>query len=163
MTLSNKFRFIGLLASLFIISNSFSQPSNVENLQVALGNISYAKVHATVATEFKKLFADAENVTWYNVDKNFLAKFTIDDVTYRVLLTRKGKLVYKITYGKENDLPVEIRKMAKRGYVEFRITAASLVEEADRMIWVINLEDDSNYVIVRVENNEMTENISYKK
>jgi hypothetical protein len=80
-----------------------------------------------------------------------------------VLLNPKGELVYKITYGKEKQLTKEIRKMVKGRYVEFLITAASLVEEDDRKIWVINLEDDSEYVIARVENNEIGENMRYTK
>ena len=106
---------------------------------------------------------NAENVSWYQVNKGFVAKFTINDLMYQVLFNRKGRLVYKITYGKETHLPPDIRKMVKGNYVEFIITAASLVEEADRKIWVINIEDDSKYVIVRVENNEMDENLKYKK
>ena len=47
--------------------------------------------------------------------------------------------------------------------MEFFINSASLVEEAGRKIWVINLEDDSKYVVVGVENNEMAENMKYKK
>ena len=163
MTTQIKFRFIGLLASLFIISNSFSQLSNVENLQSSFANISYDKDYTNVQTEFQKLFSNAENISWYNVKKNFGATFTINDLRYRVLLNQKGKLMFKITYGKEKHLPPDIRKMVKRYYVEFFIKAASLVEEADRKIWVINLEDDSKYVIVRVEDNEIAENMNYKK
>jgi hypothetical protein len=87
----------------------------------------------------------------------------MNDLEYRVLLHRKGKLIYKITYGKEKHLPVNIRKMVKGNYVEFVITAASLVEEDKREIWVINLEDDSRYVSVSVENNEMSENMNIKR
>jgi hypothetical protein len=163
MTTQIKFRFVGLLAFLFTVSNSFSQSSNVENLQFSLRNISYDKTYSSVLTNFHKHFSDAANVSWYHVKKDFGAKFTINDLRYRVLFNKKGKLVYKITYGKEKHLPVEIRKAVKREYVEFRITAASLVEEANRSVWVIHLEDDWEYVIVRVENNEIDENMKYKK
>jgi hypothetical protein len=47
--------------------------------------------------------------------------------------------------------------------VEFRITSVSLVEEANRSLWVIHLEDDWEYVIARAENGEINENIKYKK
>lgn len=163
MTTQIKFRFAGLLALILMVSNSFSQSSNVENLPVSLRNISYEKTYSGVLTKFEKLFSNAENVTWYNVRKDFGAKFTINDLRYRVLFNKHGKLVYKITYGKEKHLPVDIRKAVKREYVEFRITAASLVEEANRSIWVIHLEDDWEYVMVRVENNEIDVNAKYKK
>ena len=60
-------------------------------------------------------------------------------------------------------MPVHIRKEIKRAYVEFNITSATLVEEANRSIWVINLEDESHYVIARVENNEIEEVKKYVK
>jgi hypothetical protein len=137
--------------------------ANVENLQLSVANYSYNKAYTTVQAEFDKLFSKAENVTWYNLKKDYGANFTIDDIGYRVLFNRKGKLIYKITYGKEKQLPVLIRKMVKSNYVEHLITAASLVEENDRKIWVINLEDESRYVIVGIENNQISENMKFKK
>lgn len=162
MTTLIKFRFLGLLLSLFIISSSFAQTS-VKNLQSIITNNSSAKVYENVKTEFDEMFANAENVKWDYVEKNFLAKFSVGDLNYRALLNHKGHLIYKITYGKEKHLPVDIRKNVKRDYVEYLITAAVLVEEANRSIWVINLEDDSNYAIVRVENDEMEEVTKYMK
>ena len=161
--MTHKFRITALLALLLIAGNSFAQTANVETLPFSLRNVSYDKTYASVLTNFHKLFSNAENVSWYNVQKDFGAKFTMNELRYRVLFNKKGKLVYKITYGQEKHLPVAIRKAVKREYVEFRITAASLVEEANRSIWVIHLEDDWEYVIVRVEHNEIDENAKYKK
>ena len=163
MTLQKKLRFVGLLASLFIVSNSFSQPSNVENLHFSLGNISYHNTNTNAVAAFKKLFVNAENVSWHNVNKHFLVKFTVNDLMYKALFNQKGKLIYKISHGKEKHLPTDIRKMVKGNYVEYLITAAYLVEEADRKIWVISLEDDTNYVTVSVEDDQMNENLNYKK
>jgi hypothetical protein len=137
--------------------------SNVGNVQPLLTSFSFDKVYTNVQSEFYKLFNNAENVRWNIINRNYGVTFGINDLRYRVLLNPKGKLIYKITYGKEKQLPKEIRKMVKGRYVEFIITAVSLVEEADRKIWVINLEDDSEYVIARVENNEIGENMRYTK
>jgi len=144
-------------------NNSFSQTSNVNNLPVSVSNFSYGKTYSEVLTQFHTLFPNAENVSFYNLDKNIVAAFKMTDLRYRVLLNKKGKLVYKITYGQEKHLPVEVRKAIKMEYVDFRIIGASLVEEANRSIWIVHLEDDWEYVVVRVENNEMDENMKYKK
>ena len=161
--MTHRFRIIALLALLFVAGNSFAQTANVETLPFSLRNVSYDKSYSNVLASFYKLFSNAENVSWYNVEKNFGAKFTMNNLRYRVLFNKKGNLVYKITYGTEKHLPVAIRKAVKREYVEFRITAASLVEEANRSIWVIHLEDEWEYVIVRVEHSEINENAKYKK
>lgn len=163
MTTSNALRFSGFLASILIISNSFAQPSTVKNLQSTLNNTGSIKIYENVQQEFQKIFANAENVRWEKIKKNYLARFSMGDLEKRALLNPKGQLIYKISYGKEKHLPVKLRKDVKRNYVEFLITSATLVEEANRRIWVINLEDDSEYVIIRLENNEIEEVKKYKK
>lgn len=163
MTTQIKFRIIVILAVLFMGSNSFSQSSNVENLQVSLSSISSGKSYSKIITQFEALFPNAQNVSFYNLKKNIGATFKINELKYRVLFSKNGRVLYKITYGKEALLPVEVRKMVKSEYVEFMITGAALVEEDNREIWVVNLEDDSKYVIASVENRELNENLIYKK
>jgi hypothetical protein len=156
-------RFFGLLASTLVVVNSFAQVSEFKNLQPSLINGSSVKVYQHIEEEFQKQFAGAENVRWSKVDKNFLSTFTINDQEFKTLFTPKAILLYKISYGKEKHLPVGIRKAVKRVYVEFVITSAIKVEEADRIIWVINLEDDTNLVSVRVENDEIEQTQKYTK
>lgn len=147
-------RILGLLVGAFISSSSFAQTS-VKHLQFAATNNSYVNVYENVRAEFDKKFSNAENVVWDNLGKNFLAKFSIGDMKFRALLNPKGQLIYKNTYGDEKLLPTYLRKEVKRNYVEYLITNVVMVEEANRRIWVVNLEDDTNYVIVRIENDEM--------
>ena len=163
MTTQIKFRLLVLLAILFMGSNSFSQSSNVKNLQFSVKNIPYGEPYSKVLTQFETLFPNAENVNFYSIKKNIGATFKINDLSYRVLFNKKGRLMYKVTHGKETHLPKDIRKLVKREYVEFNITAASLVEEAGRQIWVIILEDDSEYVIARFEDDELNENMKLQK
>lgn len=163
MTTQIKFRLLVLLALLFIGGNSFSQSSNVKNLQFPVKNISQGKMYSKVLTQFETLFPNAENVNFYDLRKDIGATFKINDLRYRVLFNKKGRMVYKVTHGKEKHLPTDIRKLVKREYVEFIINDASLVEEAGRKIWVINLEDDSEYVIARFENDELNENMKFQK
>lgn len=156
------FRFIALLLSAFIASTSFAQTS-VKGFQIVSPNNSDVRVYDNVQAEFEKKFSNAEDVVWDNVGKNLLAKFSIGDVKYRTLFNSKGHLVYKNTYGDEKLLPTSLRKNLKRNYVEYLITSVVLVEEANREIWVVNLEDDTNYVIARVENDEIEEIKQYTK
>ena len=163
MTTLVSVRISGLLALMFVVSSSFAQPSTVKNLQPALSNSSSIKIYKNVVDEFEKKFATAENVQWEKHQKNFLAKFSVGDQDKRVLFNPRGIVIYEISYGKESHLPTRIRKDVKRNYVEFLITSATLVNEANRSIWVINLEDDQYYVIVRVENDEIEEVKKYIK
>ena len=163
MTTQIKFRLLVLIAVLFMGNNAFSQTSNVTNLPISVSNLSYGKNYSEVLAKFQTLFPNAENVSFHNMDKNTAATFKMNDLRYRVLLNKKGKLLFKITYCQEKHLPVEVRKAIKMEYIDFRIIGATLVEEGNRKIWVVHLEDDWEYVIVRAENNEVNENMAYKK
>jgi hypothetical protein len=163
MTTQLKFRISTLVASILIIGNSFGQTSTVNDLQSFLNDKSSIRVYENVVERFQMIFENAVNTRWEKIRNNYLVKFSLGDLEKRALLNPKGKLIYEISYGKEKHLPVDIRKNVKRNYVEYLITAATLVEEANRNIWVINLEDDSNYVIVRVENDEIEEVKTYRK
>src|SRR5687768_2568809 len=162
MTTKINFRFAGLLIAMFIAGSSFAQ-TNVKSFKPFIAENSSAKVYENVKSNFDKMFSKAENVMWDNIGKNFLAKFSIGDVKYRALLNPKGRLIYKNTYGNEKLLPTYLRKNVKSNYVEYQITAVALVEEAGRSIWVINLEDETNYVIARVENDEIEQVRQYMK
>ncbi len=152
----------GMIVSFVIVSSSFAQHSDIASVQRHLNKNTY-KVYDNVASSFRKLFANAENVQWEKLNDKFLAKFSIEGLEYRALMNAKGQLIYKNTYGTEQQLPVDIRKNVKRNYVEFIITSVVHVEEARRSIWVINLADDKSYVTIRVENNEIEEIGKYKK
>ncbi len=78
------------------------------------------------------------------------------------MFRRNGIIVYHIKYGSEKNLPKEVRRLVKSNYVDFNITKAINVEEDSRNIWVVNMEDDKNYITVRVENGQL-EQVSYIK
>jgi hypothetical protein len=163
MTTQFKIRVSALIASMFIISNSFAQTSSVNDLQSFLNDKNSVKKYENVVEKFQKKFADAENTRWEKIRNNYLVKFSQGDLEKRALLSPKGNLIYEISYGTEKHVPADIRKNVKRIYIEYAISTATLIEEANRKIWVINLEDDENYAIVRIENDEIEEVKKYQK
>ena len=156
-------RFCGLLISTLLIGSSFAQTSDYKNLEPVFVTGTKVNVYENILTEFNKQFPGAQNVRWTKVGKKYLAKFFMDDQDQRALLHRKAYVIYQISYGKEKHLPVDIRKGVKRMYVEYRISSATKVQEANRTIWVINVEDDTNLVFVRVEKDEIEEVQKYRK
>lgn len=156
------FIFCGLTCMLFV-SNSFAQPFNLHQLEPVFITGTTTTVTENIQVTFHKQFPEAENVKWFKHDKNYLVSFFMEDQHHRALLNRKGYLIYHISYGKEKHLPVDIRKSVKMMYVECSISSAIKVQEANRTIWVINVEDETKLVFVRVENDEIEEVQKYKK
>ncbi len=118
---------------------------------------THKNIPEKVWKNFREYFANAENPTWYMVNKNFLIKFMTDENLNHALFTKRGKLIYHITYGYENSLPEEIRRQVMSTYSDYDITRAIKVTEADRVIWVVNLQGAKNLILVRLEEGEMEE------
>ena len=106
---------------------------------------------------FKRAFPDAQNLKWYESNKNYLAKFIEKDMKHQALLTKKGDLTYDISYGNEKHLTDDVRNKIKGAYADYKITSVANVKQASRNIWVINLESMNHIAIVRVEDDEMEE------
>lgn len=156
-------RFYKLTVYVLLSSQTFGQVSEIQHLQPLTVHENYFRVYQNIQEEFQRRFPNADNVNWSKAEKNFLAVFNTGSNTRRALFTPKGRLVYSIVYGNEKDLPTDIRKMVKRMYVEFEITAAVKVEQDNRLIWIINLHDADYLVSVRVENGEYEEIWKYVK
>lgn len=114
-------------------------------------------VSMEVDKAFKKTFPDAQNLKWYMLDKNYLAKFIENDLKHQALLTKKGYLKYDITYGNENQLPGDILQKVKDSYDDYVVTSVANVKESGRNVWVINLKSLKNIVVARAEGDEFEE------
>ena len=142
---------------MLMLCRSIAQVSEFTNIHPDLGTSSNVKVYENIQTEFTKLFANAKNIVWSKVKKNYLANFNVDDQKYTALFNPRANLIYQISYGKVKNLPTEIRKAIKRIYVEFEITSAIKIEEAGRTIWLIYVEDETTFALARVENKDIEE------
>ena len=146
----------GCLLAILFVSSSFAQTNFITQSPVAITGANF-KTSAKIQTEFDKLFTNAENVSWIALDKEFVARFSMNDQNHQALLNKKGALIYHISYGSEKNLPVDVRKLVKSTYFDYSITRTFKVEEDRRTIWVVNMEDDKKLIVVRVENGEMEE------
>jgi hypothetical protein len=155
-----------ILMSVAIQFFSIAVFSQQKDTVVTLPEITITKsVNVTMEVDkaFVKAFPDAQNVKWYTLQKDFLAKFMENDVKHNALFKKNGYMKYDISFGKEENLPERIKKMIVDAYQEFKITNATNVKSAGRDIWVVNLEGIKSYIIVRVEEEELEEVKRYTK
>ena len=106
---------------------------------------------------FLGYFKNASNLNWYQVKNNFLVKFEENGLENTALFTKTGQLVYHICYGTEKLLPRNIRQLVKSNYYDQIITRVLKVNQDRRNMWVVYMEDDSEYIMVRVEDMELEE------
>ena len=149
------------LAFLFFIGRPIAQEKVVSLPEVTVTSI--ALVAPNVNKAFKKAFPDAEELSWYKYDKEYLAKFIIKDMNHNTLYRKNGVMKYDISYGYETNLPEKIKEMVTGVYDNYKIIRAINIKVIDRNIWVVKLEGMKKYVTVRVENEEMDEVESFSK
>ena len=154
------FNLIGCgLVTIASVYSSFSQEGTIKELPAITitASSSSAVVNAKINKAFSQFFAGATNLRWYEIDKKFLVKFIMNDQENRALFTKNGQLVYHITYGSEDFLPKDVRHLVKTKYYDQKITRVLKVNQDDRNIWVISMEDARNLIMVRVEDMELEE------
>ena len=114
-------------------------------------------VNQEVSKSFEKAFPEAQDLTWYKMDKDYLAKFIANDMSHNSLYKKNGYMKYDVSSGSEKSLPTNIQHDVAAAYSDYKITKVFNVQESGRNIWVVNLEGMKHYVIVRSENGQLEE------
>ena len=147
----------GGLISLLSVNISFAQEESFKELPSITVSASTSNVSAKVNKAFDQYFKGASHQRWYQLEKSFLVKFIQNDQENRALFTKNGSLVYHISYGAEKNLPSDVRGLVKSTYYDQSITRVLKVNQEQRNIWVISLEDVKEHIMVRVEDMELEE------
>ena len=152
---------------LYILSAniSFAQDETFKELPPVTisATSSHSVVSARVNKAFEKMFTDVSNIRWFKLNEKFMVLFIQNDQENRALFSKNGQVVYHICYGLEKNLPSEIRHLVKSHYYDQAITWVYKVNQDDRNIWVINVEDEKAFIFLRVEDLALEETIRYDK
>lgn len=156
-----KHSLLPVIAFLIFIGKPTAQEKVVTLPEVTVTSI--ALVAPNVDKSFKKAFPDAEDLSWYKYDKEYLAKFIIKDMNHNAMYRKNGVMKYDISYGYEHNLPEKVKEMVVGAYDNYKIIRAINIKITDRNIWVVKLEGMKKYLTVRVEDEEMDEVESFFK
>ena len=140
-------------------------------LFITLGNNSFAQqqeaqpvsVNPNVVKAFEHTFKNAVNPAWYEVKGKFLVKFTKEDLTHHALYSKKGRLIYNITFGSQNSLPSDVKKLVTQNYYDYNIVHATNIKDDNRNVWEIKLEGSNKLISIFVENEQIQEVAQYQK
>lgn len=149
----------GGFVSILTVNSSFAQEQPFKELPpiIVTATSSNISISAKVNKAFGQFFKNASHIRWYEIDKKFLVKFIQNDQENRALFTKNGQMIYHISYGTEQHLPFDVRKLVKNTYYDQAITRVLKVNQDARNIWVISLEDAKDHIMVRVEDMELEE------
>jgi len=122
-----------------------------------------SNVEQSVTKAFHDNFKNATNAKWYDIDKNYLVKFINDDMQNNALFKKNGSMVYHISYGYEKNLEADVKEMVKYSYPNYEITRAIKVRMENRDVWVLNLEGTKRFILVAVEEGQLSEIKNFAK
>lgn len=147
---------ITAIAVFTCIANSLkAQQPNSKNLPDVKVTSTIVKMDERVWNSFQDEFKGATNVTWYKLDKDYLIKFIMNDIAQKVLYNKKGQQIYHISYCAETNMPAEVVRQLNNSFKGFSIKLSFKVEEEGRTIWVVNMENESKLLFVRIEDGEL--------
>jgi hypothetical protein len=104
---------------------------------------------------FHKMFEGASEPEWFMANRNYVVNFTQNHQKCKAEFTPAGWLLYRITYCKEKQLPLDLRKSVKSLYFDYTINSAIKIEYKEQVVWIVNLEDSDNLLVLRVEDGDV--------
>jgi hypothetical protein len=150
-----------LIIAFLLCGLIFTAGTKIASAQVQLkeivisGTSSKTVITQKVSDSFEKLFKGAVAPEWVEVNKNFIVNFILDNQKNKAEFTRGGRLLYLIVYGKEKEMPADLRTIVKSTYLDYGINSTVKIKFEGRVFWIINLEDANNLVVLKVEDGDM--------
>ncbi|NEU07381.1 hypothetical protein GZH53_03555 [Flavihumibacter sp. R14] len=153
---------IFLLCGCMLSANqAFAQKQKSEMLPVVTISAG-SNVSQVVHDAFLDRFKNAEDLRWFQVNKNYLVKFIMEDQEHHAAFNKKGDMLYHIAYGVEKNLPPSVLVGIKSQYDNYKIGRVFNIDRDGRNVWIVNLESAKNFVITGVENNVISEITRFK-
>jgi hypothetical protein len=112
-----------------------------------------------------KRFDEPAKVHWSIMESGYVATFSLAGMSLQVAYTKRGNWLYTIrTYG-EKKMPHDIRHLVKSTYYDYSITQVAEINQVNLQstIYVIHLEDEWSYKMIRVADGEMDEMQTFYK
>lgn len=150
-----KLVFFLLFCGLYVLGIDSLSAQIVLKEVVITGKSTKAVVTKEVSESFSRLFKDAVAPEWYEVNKRYVVNFIYDDQRNRAVFTKGGSLVYHMVYAAENEIPEDVKSRVKSKYSNYDITFAVKVEQDDRKVWIINVENEAKILVLRIEEDDM--------
>ena len=99
---------------------------------------------------------DKKHEEWYKLPKGYLATFTESEIQNRFVYDPRGNWMYTLMTYKEKDMPIGVRKAVKSEYYDYVIGWVKEVRERDVVIYVVHVENETEWKDIALMDGEMT-------
>lgn len=146
-----------LITSGYAISTqaSFREPELYK--KSGFEDIPETAVNIRVVRCFRKSFPQVSDEKWSMAKDHYFVRFSIGEIKYSIVYTKKGSLDYSLKMYREKHLPRSIRNVVKSQYYDHTIHTAQELYINRKTIYIIQLSDVSSWISVRVCEGEIDE------
>ena len=113
---------------------------------------------------FNATFISPQDVTWYDHEDYYDVSFLQSGIRSTVKYDKEGNFMSSIRYYGEQNLPINIVFQLKKKFADKKVFGVTEMTNADEVNYYVKLEDDKNWITVKVSGNgQMTSIEKYKK
>jgi hypothetical protein len=116
---------------------------------------SKTDVNDRALKNFKKNFTEVTDDVWIKTPNGYVVRFTSNGIPNTAFLTNHGNCQSCIRYYTERELPGDIRQQVKSTYYDFAITAAREVTNNGQTAYLVTIEDQTSWKVIRIVDGEM--------
>jgi len=152
-----------LVSSIALVNKTNAQAKNVSllidanTMKNAVSLVEpYGSINMRAMRDFKKKYPNVTGEQWYSFPDGFAARFNNNGIQHMITYNRLGGLLYNIVYYGEKKLPENVRALVKSTYYDYSITMIEEINYQNRTIYLVHMQDELTWKIVRVEDGEMS-------
>jgi hypothetical protein len=109
------------------------------------------EISEKVLKAFKETFANAEEVTWKEMDNSCQANFKVSEVQVRAVYDNEGNLLETVRYYGEKNLPPNILARMKKKYAGKEIFGVTEISSDSEISYHVTLKDDKNWYTIKAD------------
>ena len=109
------------------------------------------EISEKVLKAFKETFANAEEVTWKELDNSCQANFKVNAIQVRAVYDNDGNLLETVRYYGEDNLPPNILARMKKKYAGKEIFGVTETSGDSDLSYYITLKDDKNWYTIKAD------------
>ena len=145
-------------------SKNVSFLANAKTMEKTLSIFeSSGSVNIRAMRDFKKYYPNVDGEKWYSFKDGFAARFNENGILHMITYNRAGGLLYSIVYYGEKKLPENVRALVKSTYYDYSITIVEEISFQQQTVYLVHLQDQSTWKILRIFNGEVDVIEDYNK
>jgi hypothetical protein len=110
------------------------------------------------------MYGDVMDISWsLDKEKNYRVYFKKNDKIVRAAFNRRADFIYSISAYRQETLPADILYKVKETYFKKNIVSVIEVNISGKIAYMVNLEDKTSWLKIKVLNGEITEEGIYLK